>query len=194
MSGRSRQKADWQWGVAWVAMLVAPVLAQAQHGQGQFEEFSLSSLPPIPDRYREITDADVKRFWLGQIPQLHPPARSSPGYAYDMPHYRRRLEARNRLVDAIKRGMTDEKAACEALRHNLRYFRNRGNRVKVRELEREQLRREAMHRGDLKAILMLEDRDERDLQSETRRQLEQQADLIQELRGEIEALRRQLAD
>lgn len=155
-------------------------------------EFAPASLPPVPDFYREIDGKDVKRFWLSQVPDIHPPARSSPGYAFDMPHYRRRLEARNRLVDEINRGLVDEKAECEALRHNLRHFRNRGREDKVREIEREMLRREAVRKGDLAGLLFLEKMEERSA-SDVDRRLEEQEGLIRSLKAEIEALRRQLS-
>ena len=177
----------------WCLLLaIAGNLGAQEIASGPFEtEFHPASLPPVPDHHRELKAADVKRYWISQLPQVHPPSRSSPGYAYDMPHYRRRLEARNRLVEGINQGLVDEKAECETLRHNLRHFRNRGRTEKVKVIEREILRREAIRKGDLAGLLVLDELESRH-PPETERLLQEQAELIRELRREIEALRSQV--
>ncbi|MCB1229558.1 MAG: hypothetical protein KDN19_04800 [Verrucomicrobiae bacterium] len=138
----------------------------------------------MPNAYREIGPDDVKRYWVGQLAKVHPPSPSSPGYAYDMPHYRQRLEARNCLLEKLRGGLLDERAACEALRHNIRHYRNRGNQEKVEELELELLRREAVKRGDLGAVVKLEE-----LKRENRDELEE---IIRRQCMTIEMLKREL--
>lgn len=180
-----------------VAMVCAGFLVTTVHGQtghsgshGEPPEFCVTGLPPMPNSFKELNPDDVKRFWINQLPSVYPPRRSSPGYSYDMAAYRERLDARNCLVEKIRNGTLDEKAAAEALRHNIRHYRNRGNEERVRELEFELLRREAIHRGDLGAVVKLEE-----LRQHDREQLEfiirQQCRTIEFLQAEVDRLRRQ---
>ncbi len=173
--------------------LVTGAFAQTERQSHRHEhaEFCEAALPPMPNAFREVTPDDVKRFWVGGLPAVHPPSRSSPGYAYDMAAYRERLEARNALVEKIHRGILDEKAAAEALRHNIRHHRNRGNDDKAAELEFELLRREAVNRGDLGAVVKLEELRQRDAE-QMEAILRQQSRTIQQLRQEVERLRREV--
>lgn len=160
----------------------------AQHSGGrEAPEFCDSSLPPMPNAWRVIAADEVKRFWIRQIPAVLPPSTYSQGYAYDMPHYRRRLEARNALVDRIHCGALDERAYCEAVRHNIRYHRLRGDSEQAERLELDLLRREAVINGDFGTVVKLEELKNQD---QLERLVKEQAALIEQLRRDLERPRR----
>ncbi len=152
-------------------------------GGREMPEFCDSSLPPVPNAWRVIRPVEVKRFWVSQIPMVLPPSPYSPGYAYDMPHYRRRLDARNALVERIRCGALDERACHEALRHNIRYHRLRGENDEAERLELDLLRVEAVLRGDLGTVVKLEELKNQD---QLERLVREQAELIRQLRRDLE--------
>lgn len=166
-------------------LLSLNLFSRPPHDSGS-GEFCDSSLPPMPNAWRVIGPDEVKRFWVSQLPAVRPPSPISPGYAYDMPHYRRRLDARNALVERIHDGALDERAICEALRHNIRYHRLRGEIDEAERLELDLLRGEAMLRGDLGTVVKLEELKNQD---QLERLVREQAELIEQMRRELEQSR-----
>jgi hypothetical protein len=162
------------------------------HGHGKAPpEFSEACLPAMPNTFRPVSPDDVKRYWVSQLPTVFPPSRSSSGYAYDMPMYRARLEARTCLVQKIQGGFLDDRATMEMLRHNIRYYQNRGDRDRVEELELELLRREAISQGNLGAVVRLEEL-KRDEGTNLEELVRRQAQVIEELQKELAAMKRQM--
>lgn len=177
-------------GVFLTAILSREAMGQEHaHDHGEIPpEFRASCLPSLPNMFRSVSPDDVKRYWLSQLPTVFPPSRSSSGYAYDMPIYRVRLEARNCLIEKIQGGLLDDRAALETLRHNIRYYRNRGDSDRAEKLEFELLRREAISRGNLGAVVRLEELKQKDGVS-LEELVRSQALIIEELRKELDSLK-----